>query len=100
MQRFRIPTLIGLMVVAGIIGAAIYDWGKPVALEIQQKVTEAVMGKQPYDRFTDPAVIERRAREREQRRREEELRRLQSQLNDRIDCLERKRDLGYGFCSR
>ena len=83
MQRFRVPALIALMVLAGIVGAAIYDWGKPIMVQVQERVTEAVVGKQPYDRFNDPQYHERRAREQEKREREEETRRL----SERIDCL-------------
>ena len=34
MKRFRIPALIGLMLFAGIVGAAIYDFAKPVWAEL------------------------------------------------------------------
>ena len=94
MQRFRIPALICLMVVAGIVGAAIYDWGKPVVSQVQERVTEAVLGKKAYDRFTDPEFRERFYAERERRQAQEQRRReladLERRMSDRIECLERR----------
>ena len=61
--------------IAGIVGSAIYGRGKLVVSLVQKKVTETVVGKQPYGRFIDLRFYERRARGRELQR-----------VKERVDC--------------
>ena len=102
MQRLSIPALIGVMIVAGGIGAAIYDFGGPAVLQVQQKVTEVVRGKTPIDRFTDPTYLRREAEFTEWNRRhdtQQKLWDLEQRMSDRMDCLARKEAVqeAWGF---
>lgn len=83
MSRKRILGIVVLMMIAGSIGAAIYDFGKPVVTDLVQRGRVAVFG-QPYS-FWDSLPADMKYRFTPEGARREREAQLQFEMEQKID---------------